>query len=145
MLSGAITPSAKSALKDGSTYTFTIVDSFQSMVTLVKDISDFKPTIERVRVMHNNFKQFPVQPYVIVVGASYETISEFYCVNDGLTYKCQSFLHALDLCFKLFFVLRLEYPSPCYFVWVFLEKIMYEMSATKKTSSKVSILYNQFK
>jgi hypothetical protein len=144
MLHGAITPLSKSCLKNGGMYTFTIVDSLQSMVTLVKDLADFEPTLERQQAVRDKFKSYPTQPFVLVVGESYEQIKLFYCVTEGIKYKCRSFIHALDLCYKTFFVFNIEYPSPSYFAWVFLEKHIYNMRETKKISSKVNILNNKF-
>jgi hypothetical protein len=145
MLSGVIKPTGKAVLKTGGNHKFTIPDSFMSMVILVKDITDFESTIERTAASQNKFVNYPNQPYVIVIGESYEKINQCFCISDGIRYKAQSFIHALDLCFKLFYVLRLEYPTPSFFVWVFLEKFIYDMSETKKISSNVNILVRQFK
>ncbi|KAK0075325.1 hypothetical protein PV325_007043, partial [Microctonus aethiopoides] len=43
----------------------------------------------------------PFQPYMIVVGETFTTISEFYVFVDRLLHKVNSALSALDLSFKI--------------------------------------------
>lgn len=54
--------------------------------------------------------QISVQPYVIVVG-SHENISHSYVTVDEVLYMTESTLEVLDICFKVFHVLKVNYPD----------------------------------
>ncbi|XP_063968650.1 uncharacterized protein LOC135157348 [Lytechinus pictus] len=44
-------------------------------------------------------------------------------------------LEAVDVCFKLFYVLDLEYPSACYTTWEFIQKVLYQVNAKDRNTS----------
>lgn len=67
------------------------------------------------------------QPFVVVVGASLETISSIFVVVDRIHYKHDSVLAALDTCFKLFFVLQARYPEESAPVWTLIQRGFYQL------------------
>lgn len=68
-----------------------------------------------------------LQPFVIVVGANLFALKEFYIFFYDTSFKCKSFLQAIDVCFKLFFVLNIRFPVECELLWLFIQQFIYEI------------------
>ncbi|KAF7987969.1 hypothetical protein HCN44_004785 [Aphidius gifuensis] len=60
----------------------------------------------------NKLKEYKLtsQPIIVVVGESWTKITDFYTCIDGLKYKFDNLLEALDSLFCCFFVYDLKYP-----------------------------------
>jgi len=73
--------------------------------------------------------QQTVQPYMIFVcGTESENqISEFYVIINNHIFKVESGLKAVDICFKSFFALNLNYPDESKQVWYFIQKYFYKI------------------
>jgi len=52
-----------------------------------------------------------LQPFIIVEGLSPDEIRGFYISFNKVLLKCGSFIEFLDVCFKIFQVLGLQYPQ----------------------------------
>lgn len=72
-----------------------------------------------------------IQPCLIALGQNLFESKHFYTFCDGIMYKFNSIIAAVDICFKLFYVLNLEYPLKSHNAWMFFERNVYKM----KTSS----------
>ena len=74
--------------------------------------------------------------------------SQCFVVIENEVILCQSLLKALDLAFKVFFVLDLNYPAQCNSIWEFFENVVYcigkRNSSEKSTSQTVKILQSLF-
>lgn len=67
-----------------------------------------------------------IQPYIIVVGPSIKDIqNSFVCIDDVL-YNTASVLEAVDVCFKAFQVLQLNYPAASEHLWIIIQKCFYK-------------------
>lgn len=70
-----------------------------------------------------------LQPYMIFVQDSeFENIvRDFYVIINNHFFKLESALKALDVCFKSFFSLNLNYPTESTQVWYFIQKYFFEI------------------
>lgn len=82
-----------------------------------------------------------VQPFILVVGVENTHLSDFYVIIDNVPLKCISFVHALDTCFKSFFVLNLKYPIESELAWLFLQKYFFNITTpTDQKSTNLTLL-----
>ncbi|KAL6253931.1 hypothetical protein P5V15_015773 [Pogonomyrmex californicus] len=61
--------------------------------------------------------QTSVQPYIIVVG-SIKNVTNSYVTIDEVLYSMESTLETLDVCFKAFHVLKINYPDTNKHLWM---------------------------
>lgn len=66
-----------------------------------------------------------VQPYIIVVG-SIENVSGSYATIDEVLHSTESTLEALDVCFKAFHVLKINYLDASKHLWMIIQKELYK-------------------
>ncbi|PIK62632.1 hypothetical protein BSL78_00424 [Apostichopus japonicus] len=64
------------------------------------------------------------QPFVLIMGDR-DAAHQIFVVADGHGLEQQTLLKALDVCFKLFYVLDLHYPWQCAVTWEFVQKVLY--------------------
>ncbi|XP_063960266.1 uncharacterized protein LOC135155266 [Lytechinus pictus] len=74
------------------------------------------------------------QPFVLALGPQ-KVPAQYFAVVEGRALKQDSLLKAVDVCFKLFYVLDLEYPSACYTTWEFIQKVLYQVNAKDRNTS----------
>lgn len=67
---------------------------------------------------------FTLQPYVLLVGSAHN-IRQSFVVLDDLRWPVSPPLKAMDVCFKLFFVLRAAYPVECRHIWLLIQQCVY--------------------
>ncbi|XP_066595383.1 uncharacterized protein [Prorops nasuta] len=67
-----------------------------------------------------------VQPYIIVVGATLDTLKSFYVCIDAILYKVPSMIIALDVCFKTFFAFDASYPVASEHIWLIIQRCLYK-------------------
>jgi len=90
-----------------------------------------------------------VQPYVtllcsdpsneFIVAASYVVINKF-------VYSVETPLKAVDICFKTFFALNLDYPKESNHIWQFIQQFLYEITTkTDKNYQSVNLIINDLK
>lgn len=70
-----------------------------------------------------------LQPYMIFVQDSEleNNITDFYVIINNHFFKLESALKAVDICFKSFFSLNLNYPKESAQVWYFIQKFFFEI------------------
>lgn len=64
-----------------------------------------------------------LQPYIINIDG--EDLHEIYVCVDDILYKTNSALEAIDVCFKVFQVFHVKYPSACEHLWLLIQKGIY--------------------
>jgi len=69
----------------------------------------------------------PIQPYILIVGTPIEP-KEILVFFDSTKYKVFSIVHAIDVCFKIFHLFNLEYPSQSIAVWIFIQKYFFSLT-----------------
>lgn len=79
-------------------------------------------------------KKLTLQLFLCAVGDDHLTLREFYVYFSGIFYKLGNIVKSIDICFKIFQILDLEYPAPCKQVWVFIDQYFYTISKFKDSS-----------
>lgn len=84
-----------------------------------------------------------MQPYIIVVGNEDSITAAYVCINSTL-WKVGSVLQAVDVCFKSFFALDVEYPAQAYHLWLFVQRALYDIYLLGERSvTNVTTLINR--
>lgn len=121
-----------------------ISESRNSCLQLVKSTSDVKTHIKNM--IDISFKsRTQIQPMIFVVGESFTAATEYYVYFCNILYQLPTFLKALDICFKTYFVFSFSYPPESILVWNFLQIFFYEIhtaydSKNARLKSKLSDL-----
>lgn len=93
------------------------------------------------KLRHISVKKQYLQPRILIIG-DIHMIKDIFVYVDGVRFKTMYVLHALDICFKIFFVFNLKYPEEANLFWVFIEYFFYKLK-NSKTNIKVSTLCNE--
>lgn len=91
-----------------------------------------------------------VQPYIIVIGPILFDIRTSYVCIDSILYSTDSILQALDMCFKVFHVLHLQYPVFTDYLRLILQRGLYDIttkwdtmfSTTEHIIKKLQLTFN---
>lgn len=89
-------------------------------------------------------KKESIQPFLLCVGEDVTTIKEVYVYFDDVKFSFTSFLRAVDICLKIFFVFNVQFPIEAVIFWSFIQTNFYEINATK-SYSKVHVLLEQLR
>lgn len=79
-----------------------------------------------------------VQPYVVVVGDGLDPVHTYTIINDT-QYLLETPIKGLDVCFKAFHSLNLEYPVESNQVWCFIEHYFFNIVNPVKGKQFLSI------
>lgn len=92
---------------------FTVLDSINSFIIVGQTVDELDKLLQK----KVNGKK-AIQPIIMITGSIINPIDIFVCV-DGIRYRIHSFLYAVEICFKLFHIFNIEYPSECTLIWTF--------------------------
>lgn len=98
--------------------------------------------LEKVREIASNTKR--LSPYIIIAQKD-ELPIRFYVAAYDAVYPFETFVGALDMLFKTFFSLNVPYPVIVRAIYVFIQKLFYNIHVEekdKKTTSAVDKLIN---
>ncbi|PIK33319.1 hypothetical protein BSL78_29864, partial [Apostichopus japonicus] len=76
------------------------------------------------------------QPFVLALGRR-EQPEQVFCIVERRALPCQGLLQGVDLCFKLFYILDINYPWECQNTWDFLQKAIYNLGKGKGRDKSV--------
>lgn len=100
--------------------------------------NDILPAAEKKAKMYAEMG-LGCQPYIIGIGDSYLDLRKFFVIVENTFYSIDTFIKALDTCFKIYTVLNIEYALECEQVWIFIENFFYKLKTSKqKVSPTVS-------
>ncbi|XP_031340791.1 uncharacterized protein LOC116168916 [Photinus pyralis] len=122
-----------------NTIKFTIKDSQDSFVFVGKSHQELEDHLLHLKQLKNN-----IQPFILVVGENINNFKEMYVYFDDLRYTFTSFLRAVDICFKIFFVFNLDFPVECSTFWSFVGHYFYEIESVNCTS-KIHVLSEEMR
>lgn len=111
---------------------FSIKDSQSNFMIIGNTVADCEAELNR----RLSTKQ-PIQPLIFITGSIIDP-NHILVYFDGVKYQINSFLTAVDICFKIFMVFNLEYPVACKLVWKFIQFFFYKIS-TKYDEENVHI------
>lgn len=98
----------------------------ESKISLIQDINsnnDLQPKYDERLSKLKEF-QLPIQPAVYYTGSANKP-DAVYVKLLNLLYSFNNIADAIDLCFKLFFVLDIKFNYECYNVWLFIQLFIY--------------------
>lgn len=78
-----------------------------------------------------------LQPFIIVVGNDFRSITASYVMVNKYRYLVDSPLHAVDVCFKIYHALSADYSPECSNTWFFLQKGFYKIETEFDPDSTV--------
>ncbi|KAF2887458.1 hypothetical protein ILUMI_18715, partial [Ignelater luminosus] len=143
-LHGYFVPTAKVTRKDSSgrksVTKFTIKDSQESFVFVGKSHQQIEEHVRHLKTL----KESTIQPFILCVGNDITSVKDIYLYFNDIKYSFCSFLHAVDICFKLCYVFDLSFPSACTMFWNFIESFFFEIKS-KSSFSKVHVLTETLK
>ncbi|XP_034234972.1 uncharacterized protein LOC117641606 [Thrips palmi] len=94
-----------------------------SFVLRVDDIKNIKEIVSSRRNVLNKYGH-TLQPFVLLVGSPHN-IRQSFVMLDDLRWPVSPPLKAVDVCFKLFFVLRAGYPVESRHIWLYIQHCVY--------------------
>ncbi|XP_016659852.1 uncharacterized protein LOC107883741 [Acyrthosiphon pisum] len=100
----------------------------------IKDSQDsFIVFGESVDVMQQHLEQLksrgdPIQPFILIVGTIFHP-KEILVYFDTIMYKVHSILRSIEVCYKIFHLFNLEYPSQSSIVWLFVQKYFFGVTS----------------
>lgn len=118
---------------------FSIKDSQNAFVFVGSTIQEIEDHIGYL-----NEKSENVQPFIVVHGSSILDFDDVFLYFDGVKFVFKSFVRAVDICFKIFYLFNLQYPLPCSSFWGFIETRYFEKNK-KEICTKTHILLNEIK
>ncbi|XP_035700545.1 uncharacterized protein LOC118433073 [Folsomia candida] len=84
------------------------------------------------------------QPFVLCVGNLKNLeIQQAYVMVERHLIFAESLVKAVDICFKIFHVLQLQFPEECSSVWCFFDHTVFRIKEIKSPSSSVLFLGSQ--
>lgn len=126
LLHAIFIPTSKKVTKDHAgkkcLVKYTIKDSQNSFIIFKNSVCELE---EYITVKRN--EKNPIQPFILIVGTPVNP-KEIVIFFDSIKYKVFSILNAIDVCFKLFHLFNLEYPTESCYVWLFIQKLFYNIN-----------------
>lgn len=116
---GVTTISDETGKSKKVTKKFGIKDSIESMIRT------------RTNISATSIKKKIDQPHILCIGEDVFHLREFYAVMEDTTYKATSFLHALEITFKMFNLFDFSYPLESINVWLFIQKVFFDIHYEK--------------
>jgi len=78
------------------------------------------------------------------VGEDISKVADIYVYFDDVKYSFNSFLRAVDILFKIFYVFHLSFPIESLMFWNFIESNFFEIKSNN-SFSKVHVLIEYLK
>lgn len=126
LLHAVFVPTSKKVTRDHngkkSQVKHSIKDSQNSFIIFKNSISEVE---EFITIRHS--EKNSVHPFILIVGTPINP-REIIVSFDSIKYDGFTILSAIDVCFKLFHLFNLEYPSESCIVWLFIQKYFYNLN-----------------
>jgi len=131
-----LVPTSRRKQADGSKYQKCSIDDSRNKFLIWKStIGELQDYISgEVNSCFGNKTSF--QPLICCIGSGPHNLEHFYVYVSGIFYKQPNILSALDLCFKVFFILNLKYPKECVLVWTFVQKYFFDIDLDTDIKSR---------
>lgn len=142
----ALPPTSRISKKDNKKLFWkpSIGDSISSFILEVASHNNIDTKLEEIKLKYVEYN-LNLQPLILVVGEE-GAQKEFVTVFDGILYKFQHFLSAVDCCFKLFFVFNVKYPIESIKFWQFMQQYFYKISTQyDQSDAKLIILLSELR
>ncbi|XP_061717507.1 uncharacterized protein LOC133525234 isoform X1 [Cydia pomonella] len=106
----------------------------EGFITHVKNDCDVRSVINARR---EKFRQWglTVQPFIIIVGTSLDTIKSYFVIIDEVWYDLPNILSVVSACFKLIWVVNAQYSAECLSTWMFIQRAYFKLNTKFDTQS----------
>lgn len=129
LLSSLVPPSVKNKSKSKQTVQYgksSVKDSQTWFVKIISSVSDIPKEVQEITSVCKE-ENAKLQPLLLAIGEKWD-LKEFVILIDGHKYLCGTLLEALDKLFKIYQVFKMEYPKPCFNIWLFIQLYFYEIN-----------------
>lgn len=120
----------KQGLKTATKHT--IKDSQESFLHIAKNVQAVEDHIEHRKRNPDN-----IQPLIIIVGEDILSFKQCFLYLDDIKFPFDSFIRAVDICFKIFVLFNLKYPNPSASFWTFIESLYFEEKTNVCTKTHI--------
>ncbi|XP_075159108.1 uncharacterized protein LOC142232255 [Haematobia irritans] len=83
------------------------------------DEDECQPAVKRLKIEND--------PKIYFIAGKDKIISHAYADIGGLRMKFQNPLKAVEVCFQCFMTMNLKYPRPCFYVWIFIQQLIFNV------------------
>ncbi|KAB0790730.1 hypothetical protein PPYR_01501 [Photinus pyralis] len=111
----------------------------ESFLFNVQEFAEASSIVERRKQKLHSY-DLPLQPFGVIVGDDCQDVRAFYVFINGNKYTCESGIRCLELLYKSFHALNLEYPSESKHVWYFVQELVFKTSVSNKVGSTSSVI-----
>lgn len=85
------------------------------------------------------------QPIVITIGETLDEITVSYVLIEDILYKFKTIFEAVDICFKIIHGLKMRYPDQSKHVWIFLQKVIFNIETKEQEYISINALISDLK
>lgn len=103
------------------------------LLLLAPSREEMHDALEKRRLAYQDVN-LPLTPIPIIVGALGDPTASCLVHYKGVEYQLPSPLAAIDLCFKMFHVLRLDFSPETLYAWLFVSKYVYQIREASSTN-----------
>ncbi|KAL5239094.1 hypothetical protein ACI65C_006504 [Semiaphis heraclei] len=144
LLHAVFAPTSKKITKDENgkknLIKYSIKDSQDSLIVFGESVEAMQHHFQSLRTQGN-----PIQPFIFIVGSLFAQ-REILVYFDTIIYKVHSIIRSVEVCYKIFHVFNLEYPTQSYIVWLFIQNIFFGLkSKFDKPHSKLAQVLSELK
>ncbi|XP_052126548.1 uncharacterized protein LOC127750053 [Frankliniella occidentalis] len=126
-----ITPPKSSKCKP---WKVSVLESREGFILHVTAFAALKDVLKNRDLKYKNYG-LRTQPFIVVVGGTPSTITDYYVSISPRLYKVHNCLEALDACFKSIFALHAEYPEESEQLWLLIRRCVYKITCSYDNTS----------
>ncbi|CAH0556701.1 unnamed protein product [Brassicogethes aeneus] len=105
----------------------------ESFFLIVNNFDDIQKKIETRRKRLASY-ELPLQPFAAAIIKGDKLDSLFIFINN-VFYNCKSSLRCLELLYKAFFALNLQYPPECKHIWHLIQELVFKTKSPKASTT----------
>ena len=79
------------------------------------------------------------EPQILIVGDCLNR-QQVFVIADGKGLERSSLIEAADTCFKMFYVMDIQYPWQCSVTWEFFQKVVYCLEDKHKRETTPAVI-----
>ncbi|XP_074032341.1 uncharacterized protein isoform X2 [Leptinotarsa decemlineata] len=110
---------------NNKTWKFSTVECQEGFLVHVTSVSEIEEKLKNLRDQAAA-KKTTLQPFILIEGP-YDCPSNFYIIIDKIRYHFKSIVPCFDTLFKIFHVLDIKYPAQCEYLWVLIQKCVFNI------------------
>lgn len=128
LLHAVLAPTSKKVTRDENgkknQIKYSIKDSQDSFIVFGESVEAMQHHLQILKTQGN-----PIQPFILIVGSIFAQ-REILVYFDTVMYKVHSVLRSVEICYKIFHLFNLEYPTQSYIVWLFIQNFLFGLKTT---------------